>query len=363
MDRNENAENSGYQNDFCRIWARSGLLPSLARALDSFNADNTLPGDYPSKISEILLIFSKSDEIVKQLFCTQEVLVPLFSALVKLSKKPLLDILKAIKDIALESRTLGALQKARAIPVFVSLLSSKEITDTHTQYVLQTLFSLCRLVAARQEEAAKEGIVPHLKECIEADSTSKQFALPIILEFARGKKTLPVLWENNCVEFYTSLFTQGYPWQVQAVDALASWMAAEPDRVSSVLIQDKQLQALMKIFLRTEGEAFSALAESFHKLVQNALVGQSLIEAGFTGLLLTRISDRLRPTNHSSNNTLILVNLVKVLTALFKVSQDRKQLIERYSLMQLVERLEKDKAVLVAEMAGQLKMAMQDGVW
>jgi len=285
----------------------------------------------------------------------------------------LLDILKAIKDIAQESRTLDALQKARAIPVFVSLMSMREthsdlITDTHTQYLLQTLFSLCRLVAARQEEAAKEGIIPHLKDCIETDSTSKQFALPIILEFARAKKTLPFLWENNCVEFYVSLFTQGYPWQVQAVDALASWVAAEPDKVSPLLAQEKHMQAMMDLFSRTEGEAFSTLIEPFHKIIQHAVIGQSLIKVGFTKLLMDRIVDRLRgnekvATNANATNTLILVNLVKVLTSLFKVSQDRKKLIDDYNLINLVEMLEKEKhkAVLVAEMAGQLKMAMQDG--
>jgi len=324
----------------------------LARALVNFSADRSLRGEYVPKISEIILFFSKSDEIVKQLFCAQEVLVPLFTVLDKLQRKPLLDILKAIKDIAQESRTLDAMQKAGAIPRLVSLMSMREtqydlITDTHTQYILQALFSLCRIVAARQEEAAKEGIIPHLKHFIDTDSTSKQFALPIILEFARAKKTLPFLWENNCVEFYMSLSEQHYPWQVQAVDALSTWAAAEPDRVIPIIIQEKHVMSLHSLFKSTQGEAFSTLIEPFQKMASHYPVARSLVMVGFIRTILDRI---VHP------NALVRLNLLKVLMSLFSASPDPKSLIEEYKLFDLVKKLEKDHAVLVAEMAGQLKV-------
>lgn len=119
----------------------------------------------------------------------------------ELSTKPLLNILKAIKDISQEPTTLDYFQQAGAIPLIVSLMdrrrNSPEITTTPLyQYLLQIAFQFCRLVPDRQREAASHGMIVHLKAVIDENSTSKQV---ILVRF----KTL-ILFSSLCPSFSKS---------------------------------------------------------------------------------------------------------------------------------------------------------------
>eukprot|EP01124_Arcella_intermedia_P003841 TRINITY_DN12162_c0_g1_i1.p1 TRINITY_DN12162_c0_g1~~TRINITY_DN12162_c0_g1_i1.p1 ORF type:complete len:1451 (-),score=396.76 TRINITY_DN12162_c0_g1_i1:100-4452(-) len=346
------------KNDFCRVWARSELLPSLVKSLDNFNNHDMM--DYVQKIAEIILYFSKTDDIVKNLFCSQEVLVPLLDVLTRLGKKPLLDILKAIKDIAPEARRLDSLQKAKAIPVLIYLMSKKDstvITEAHTQTVLQILFTLLRYKTSRQEEAAKEGVIPYLMDFIVTDSTSKQFALPIILELSRGKKALPFLWENDGVQFYISLFEQSYPWKEQALQSIETWLAEEPDKVIPILLLPDNMARLTLLFKEAEGDALFTIVDSLVKFVQIDTIAQAILKTEFLKVLLTKIQSRAGKANNKNgpNNVTTLVNLVKMLKSLFKASPDRKRFMEEYKLKQLVALLEKESTIFVAQMAVELK--------
>jgi len=321
--------------------------------------DDAESAKYSPKISEIILAFSRADETVKKLFCTKEVLEILLPILKKIDSKTLLDILKATNFLSQDSRTLNMFQMAGAIQVFVKLMDERDkadskapkgrITDTHMQYLLQTLFNLCRLVPARQEEAASVGIIPHLKHFIDSDSTCKQFALPILCEFARAKGARQFLWENNCVEFYIKIFKQGYPWQVQAVDALAAWLIAEPDRVAPALATESHCKSLQALFLSLQGDAFVTVVEPLLKVVVHPNVAQMMEKVGFIKCLLERL-------NHP--NALVRVNLLKILSAIIDSSSKPKEIVKEYALNKLVETWENDRAVLVAEMGGQLRQKL-----
>jgi len=217
--------------------------------------------------------------------------------------------------------------------------------DTHTQYILQALFPVCRLVPSRQEEAARAGIIPYLKEIIQINSTSKQFALPIILELSRAKVTYPYLWENNCVDFYVSLFSQNYPWQIQALDALVAWTAAEPEPMTKLLSQSQYSTEFISLF-QNHPEVLSALTESFLKLAANISIVRALIRFGFIPILLKQFSHpQIR----------VRVNLLKLLAIILESAQSPKELIQKYDLLKLVSKLETDKAVLVTTQAAALK--------
>jgi hypothetical protein len=88
---------------------------------------------------------------------------------------------------------------------------------------LTTLFNLCRINKARQEEAAQAGLIPHLQQIAESSSPLKQFALPILCDMAHaGRACRNSLWHNDCLPVYLRLFKDPH-WQVNAMDAVLVW--------------------------------------------------------------------------------------------------------------------------------------------
>lgn len=55
--------------------------------------------------------------------------------------------------------------------------------------MVNALFNLCRLSKIRQEEAAVAGAIPILQRVVQGSSPLKQFALPILCDFAHASKT------------------------------------------------------------------------------------------------------------------------------------------------------------------------------
>lgn len=55
--------------------------------------------------------------------------------------------------------------------------------------MVNALFNLCRLSSVRQEEAAIAGAIPILQQIVSGSSPLKQFALPILCDFAHASKT------------------------------------------------------------------------------------------------------------------------------------------------------------------------------
>lgn len=94
----------------------------------------------------------------------------------------------------------------------------------HCNQVLIIMFNLCRLNKARQEDAAREGIVSLLLHIIKVvENPPKEFILPILCDMAHSGRTVTkYLWQNNGLEFYVSLLNDQY-WQVTALDAIFQW--------------------------------------------------------------------------------------------------------------------------------------------
>jgi len=215
------------KNDFCRLFAQCGLLPRLARVLTHVVEDKeSKASHYQRKIADIFFYFSRADARVKQTFVEGDVIKRLLRILHKLKEKAFVIMLKSIKNLSTHSSTLEPLSKAGAIRKLISFLKkadrSRSATEINNQ-ILHSLFNLCTIEKTRQEKAARAGIIPHLQEIIRQDSPLKQFALPLICEIAHTKKARQELWKHDGVKFYISLWDQQYPWQVQALDAIARW--------------------------------------------------------------------------------------------------------------------------------------------
>ena len=67
------------------------------------------------------------------------------------------------------------------------------------------------------------GIIPHLTELISMNSHLKQFALPLLCDFANtSDKARDILWTQGGVSTYFSLLTENY-WQNTALNSLSNW--------------------------------------------------------------------------------------------------------------------------------------------
>lgn len=342
------------KNDLCRIWARSGLLPLLAHTLQFlFKLKNEASLSTASHLAECLLVFSRGDSVVKQLMCEDDVLKPLLEGLSDAPASQQLAIVKSLHMLSMDSRCLTALQGAGVIEHLVALLRRRKAEDTCTQYVLMTLFNLCRLSPARQVIAVECGIVPHLQHVVVQNSTSKQFALPLLCEVARTRAALPVLAQNNGIDFYVALFSQRYPWQVQALEALASWLAAEPESVSRELSEPHNASAITNLFARAQDDAFVNLLEPLLKIVQlSPPIARAIVPTGFISHLRERLAHP---------NALVRVTLLKILKATYEAQgqKSRVSMVRGNGLLECVKRLDTDRAVLVSEMAAQLRDAFE----
>jgi hypothetical protein len=100
-------------------------------------------------------------------------------------------------------------------------LKQQEISNQ----VLSALFNLCRLNKPRQEKIAMAGMVPILQQIVVAERPLKEFALPILCDFAHaGKACRRLLWKHDCISTYLNVLGDPY-WQVNALDAILAWSA------------------------------------------------------------------------------------------------------------------------------------------
>jgi hypothetical protein len=90
---------------------------------------------------------------------------------------------------------------------------------------LSALFNLCRLNKQRQETTAAAGMVPILQHIVQSDRPLKEFALPILCDFAHaGKLCRKLLWRHECLTTYLNVLGDPY-WQVNALDAILAWFS------------------------------------------------------------------------------------------------------------------------------------------
>jgi hypothetical protein len=131
-------------------------------------------------------------------------------------------LLKTVKNLSMEPTALVDLERIGLFSILVPLLDGpiREICKNH---VLPCIFNLCRINKRRQEQAALQGLIPHLQRLITEGSHLKQFALPIICDFAHTSSVVrEELWNNNGVVFYINLLREKY-WQTFALNSLAVW--------------------------------------------------------------------------------------------------------------------------------------------
>ena len=339
------------RNDFCRMLAQEGLLEPLSSALQSVIDDDE--DEYASEaranILQILLIYSQSDSFLKKQVATRSVLRRILRSASTLDPESLTLMLKIVKNLSMAPTLLDEMQNANTIEILTNILAQHHSGPHGTEMsnqVLNTMYNLCRLSKSRQEEAAQAGIIPQLLRIAGTNSPLRQFALPILCDFAHaGKATRKMFWQHRGLRFYLKLLEDPY-WQVSALESILVWLQDETARVEEILLQASSIESLLCVFATSKANSFENLLEPFVKLCR---LSSGIVAAmARNTLFVKRLLERL-----SHPKAVVRLNLLRITKMICDLKGDaRSPLVEQLNVYDVVEKLSiKDSAVLVKELA------------
>eukprot|EP00127_Corallochytrium_limacisporum_P002385 Clim_evm26s119 gene=Clim_evmTU26s119 len=407
------------KSDFCRLFAKNGLLSSLAGVLSDLTAmvngstgnlhvgshGNTTKGSqqldeadalaYIERVALIMLFFSNADSTVKGIMASSTVLTSIFNCMEKTPQKVMHTLLKSIKNLTMEPICLDPLQRAGAIRVLVDILTSSKygvtavtssqhqlnptpatagvkgnapvshqsLTDIHNQ-VLNALFNLCRINRSRQEEAARSGAIPSLMHFVRQRGPLKQLALNIVVDIAQANANCRgYLWQNEGIPFFVSLLNDPY-WQSNAMEILAlgaqdastnKTLTHQRARMDEALIDPEAMDVLTKMVRTARSPSFDKTLDPLQRLI---LSSDSINRAIGNSKMVTALLARLQHPKAQVRG-----DLLKILKVLFAGTENPRQFLNNNPMMYTVLKdiAMKDAAVMTQTLAENLIRDM-DGV-
>ncbi|CCJ30742.1 unnamed protein product [Pneumocystis jirovecii] len=343
------AQGSSPKSDFCRIFAKSGIMDPLSLALHHvLNEEQTeLNKICSERIVKIFLLFSQADNTVKELITTRGVIRRILKDLSRMSLHLQINMLKFVKNLSMVPATLDTLQNANTIEILTEILASREgMTNSKDIYnqVLNTMYNLCRLSKSRQEEAALSGVVPLLQNIVQKEPILKEFALPILCDLAHASKVCrKVLWQNGSLDFYLFLLNDPY-WQANALDAILVWFQDDSGKLEEYLVRPSSISAIIEAFSTAKANSFENLLECLYKLLRlSQRIACALVQPKFFEKLIRRLQHQ---------KPIVRLNLLRVLKSICNAHPSKQNLVTQYGLYDIIEKLsQQDTAVLVRELA------------
>eukprot|EP00301_Raphidiophrys_heterophryoidea_P006520 c12626_g1_i2.p1 GENE.c12626_g1_i2~~c12626_g1_i2.p1 ORF type:complete len:1006 (+),score=281.74 c12626_g1_i2:443-3460(+) len=344
------------KSDVCHSLASAGVIDHMASLLTTLRESDD-DGDATTvllpRITNLMLSFAKVDALtVRQAITQPRVLTAICDSLTPETMDPsaILNLLKCIKILSMDPNALAGLEGAGVVSTLVVCLDyyvAVDVSKEHQNQILNSLFHLCKLNRRRQEEAALAGLVPHLQEFINLNSPLKQFALPIICEFAHANnQAREILWQSDGVDFFMSLLYQEY-WQVKALEALNVWLSEERHRVEPLLLQPQNIRTMIDLFDPHPNNYFQNLLDPFLSLLT---ASPRLRQAVGVTSILPRILERL-----SHPNSIVRVRLLQIIHILFESMSTERQIFTAYHLGPLLQvTMCNESALLVREMANRI---------
>ncbi|XP_015575813.1 MAP3K epsilon protein kinase 1 isoform X2 [Ricinus communis] len=335
----------------------SGLLSHMVSTMNAEAAR-----DYLEKVADLLLEFSQADTTVKSYMCSQSLLSRLFQMFNRIEPPILLKILKCINHLSTDPNCLENLQRADAIKFLIPNLELKDgplVEQIHHE-VLNALFNLCKINKRRQEQAAENGIIPHLMNIIMTDSDLKQYALPLLCDMAHASRnSREQLRAHGGLDVYLSLLDDVF-WSVTALDSIAVCLAHDNDsrKVEQALLKKDAVQKLVKFFQSCPEQQFVHILEPFLKIItKSSRINTTLAVNGLTPLLIARLDHQ---------DAIARLNLLKLIKAVYEHHPRPKQLIVENDLPQKLQNLIEERRdgqssggqVLVKQMATSLLKAL-----
>ncbi|KAL8139902.1 hypothetical protein V2J09_005923 [Rumex salicifolius] len=335
----------------------SGFLSHMGSTM---NAD--VAKEYLEKVAELLLEFARADTTVKSYMCNTTLLTRLFHMFNRVEPPILLKILRCINLLSTDPNCLENLQRAEAIKHLIPNLELKEgplVSQIHHE-VLNALFNLCKINKRRQEQAAENGIIPHLMNFIMTDSPLKQYALPLLCDMAHASRnSREQLRAHGGLDVYLSLLDDDL-WSATALDSIAVCLAHDNDnrKVEQALLKKDAVQKLVKFFQNCPEQHFVHILEPFLKIItKSPRLNTVLAVNGLTPLLIAKLDHR---------DAIARLNLLKLIKVVYEHHPRPKQLIVENDLPQKLQNLIEERRdgqrsggqVLVKQMATSLLKAL-----
>ncbi|XP_027354222.1 MAP3K epsilon protein kinase 1-like isoform X2 [Abrus precatorius] len=338
--------------------ARPGSATSsglLSHTVSSLNAE--VAREYLEKVADLLLEFAQADTTVKSFMCSQSLLSRLFQMFNRVEPPILLKILKCINHLSTDPNCLESLQRAEAIKYLIPNLELKEgslVSEIHHE-VLNALFNLCKINKRRQEQAAENGIIPHLMQFITSNSPLKQYALPLLCDMAHASRnSREQLRAHGGLDVYLNLLEDEI-WSGTALDSIAVCLAHDNDnrKVEQALLKKDAVQKLVKFFQCCPEQHFVHILEPFLKIItKSARINTTLAVNGLTPLLIARLDHQ---------DAIARLNLLRLIKAVYEHHPQPKKLIVENDLPEKLQNLigeRRDGQVLVKQMATSLLKAL-----
>lgn len=343
--------------------ARPGSTTSsgvLSQMVSSLNAD--VAREYLEKVVDLLLVFAQADSTVKSYMCSQSLLSRLFQMFNKIEPPILSKILMCINHLSGDPHCLDFLQRADAIKHLIPNLELNEgplVSQIHSE-VLNALFNLCKINKRRQEQAAENGIIPHLMSFIVSDSPLKHCALPLLCDMAHASRnSREQLRAHGGLDVYLNLLEDD-AWAVTALDSLAVCLAHDSDnrKVEQALLKKEAIQKFVNFFQNCPEQYFVNILEPFLKIItKSPRINTAMATNGLTTQLISRLDHQ---------EAIARLNLLKLIKAVYEHHPRPKQLIVENDLPQKLQNLIEERRdgqrsggqVLVKQMATALLKAL-----
>ncbi|XP_062227004.1 MAP3K epsilon protein kinase 1-like isoform X2 [Phragmites australis] len=332
----------------------------LAQMFSSMSAD--VARAYLEKVSDLLLEFAQADTVVKSLMSSQSLLARLFQMFNKIEPPILLKILRCINHLSGDPNCLETLQRTDAIKHLIPIIELHDgplIYQIHSE-VLNALFNLCKINKRRQEQAAENGIIPHLMNFVMSDSPLRQYALPLLCDMAHASRnSREQLRAHGGLDVYLNLLEDD-AWACTALDSIAVCLAHDNDhrKVEQALLKKEAIQKLVKFFQDCPEQYFVHILDAFLKIItKSSRINTAMATNGLTTLLIARLDHR---------EAIARLTLLKLIKVVYEHHPRPKQLIVENDLPQKLQNLIEERRdgqrggqqVLVKQMATSLLKAL-----
>ncbi|KAK3141254.1 hypothetical protein QOZ80_4BG0331480 [Eleusine coracana subsp. coracana] len=332
----------------------------LAQMFSSMSAD--VAREYLEKVADLLLEFAQADTVVKSLMSTQSLLARLFQMFNKIEPPILLKILRCINHLSGDPNCLETLQRTDAIKHLIPILELHDgplVYQIHSE-VLNALFNLCKINKRRQEQAAENGIIPHLMNFVMSDSPLRQYALPLLCDMAHASRnSREQLRAHGGLDVYLNLLEDD-AWACTALDSIAVCLAHDNDhrKVEQALLKKEAIQKLVKFFQECPEQYFVHILDAFLKIItKSSRINTAMATNGLTTLLIARLDHR---------EAIARLTLLKLIKVVYEHHPRPKQLIVENDLPQKLQNLIEERRdgqrggqqVLVKQMATSLLKAL-----
>ncbi|KAL6651882.1 hypothetical protein ACP70R_010807 [Stipagrostis hirtigluma subsp. patula] len=332
----------------------------LAQMFSSMSAD--VAREYLEKVADLLLEFAQADTVVKSVMSSQSLLARLFQMFNKIEPPILLKILRCINHLSGDPNCLETLQRTDAIKHLIPILELRDgplVYQIHSE-VLNALFNLCKINKRRQEQAAENGIIPHLMNFVMSDSPLRQYALPLLCDMAHASRnSREQLRAHGGLDVYLNLLEDD-AWACTALDSIAVCLAHDNDhrKVEQALLKKEAIQKLVKFFQDCPEQYFVHILDAFLKIItKSSRINTAMATNGLTTLLIARLDHR---------EAIARLTLLKLIKVVYEHHPRPKQLIVENDLPQKLQNLIEERRdgqrggqqVLVKQMATSLLKAL-----